>query len=848
MSLAAPAGRGRVPMLEVNPHVMCVLCGGYFIDATTIIECLHSFCRKCIVTYLESSRYCPICDVQVHKTKPLLSIRPDATLQDIVYKLVPGLYRDEMRRRREFYASRPASELPGERGEARGEERRAVFAPDELLVVRLQYQYSGGPPCPGQVRYLRCPAQVTVAHLQHMIGCKHELPAGRRVELLARGEVLTSDLMLLDVAYLHSWRRVGPLQLQYRIVAVPVKRALPDGHSEPAKVAASAPAAAERVCRDPARLTNGQEAPPPAIIPAAVPAASRAPTARTQPASDARETPVSTVTSEAVTPAVTAVTAQSEVPPPGPRPKRTESGECKEVQLHISETGEMTFGNGPAAGGGGGTVDILQQACSILVSLEEGDAELPPTKTSSASPAGGEPPPLTLPTTTAPPPAGKGPIRDSNKNEIGTEPRPPRPPDDTGQKRPSKESTPSRPKPKLDDRKRSSPVGYKTLKTPPKSWNPQLPRSYVGTGQKASDPGRTVSPIAPKPPRFFKMRHSSGTSGGPPAEAARAPLLMRVEPSGLPPAIWGDQLLPAGPLSLYPHLYAAQPLSFLPGPTVSMFAPPPAHSGVSQLTYTSAPGSFPLLTAPRPPTHRHLTAPVKSTSANGVQKVALSAAAVGSTPPPTAAVSSSGAPASISASAAERPHIACSVPSSRPRPGERPPSAAPSSLVSASAAAAAGRLPLSAFLQQNTVTAPTALLGPPYSVGGGSRPIANGQAPPSARDKAAPLPLPPPPPSALPPPPPAGVMRSDASTGGTSGSAVKTSDRQPKPPPPPSPRSAPPPPGAGGGKAAQVSSAPARSTPPAGLPLKVAGEARPPPASAAAAAPARPEKTAVTQS
>ena len=43
MSLAAAAGgRGRVPMLEVNPHVMCVLCGGYFIDATTIIECLHS--------------------------------------------------------------------------------------------------------------------------------------------------------------------------------------------------------------------------------------------------------------------------------------------------------------------------------------------------------------------------------------------------------------------------------------------------------------------------------------------------------------------------------------------------------------------------------------------------------------------------------------------------------------------------------------------------------------------------------------------------------------------------------------------------------------------------------------
>ncbi|KAI4075434.1 COMMD3-BMI1 readthrough, partial [Homo sapiens] len=31
----------RIKITELNPHLMCVLCGGYFIDATTIIECLH---------------------------------------------------------------------------------------------------------------------------------------------------------------------------------------------------------------------------------------------------------------------------------------------------------------------------------------------------------------------------------------------------------------------------------------------------------------------------------------------------------------------------------------------------------------------------------------------------------------------------------------------------------------------------------------------------------------------------------------------------------------------------------------------------------------------------------------
>ena len=100
--------RAKKPTItDLNQHLTCKLCKGYFIDATTIIECLHScksvteqrnclmllvVCRSCIVKYLETNKYCPVCDVQVHKTKPLLNIRTDKTLQDIVYKLVPRLF------------------------------------------------------------------------------------------------------------------------------------------------------------------------------------------------------------------------------------------------------------------------------------------------------------------------------------------------------------------------------------------------------------------------------------------------------------------------------------------------------------------------------------------------------------------------------------------------------------------------------------------------------------------------------------------------------------------------------------------------------------------------------------
>lgn len=54
-----------------------------------------SVCRSCIVKYLEKNKYCPICDVLIHKSKPLSNIRPDHTLQNIVYKLVPKLFQSK---------------------------------------------------------------------------------------------------------------------------------------------------------------------------------------------------------------------------------------------------------------------------------------------------------------------------------------------------------------------------------------------------------------------------------------------------------------------------------------------------------------------------------------------------------------------------------------------------------------------------------------------------------------------------------------------------------------------------------------------------------------------------------
>ncbi|MGH0142423.1 UNVERIFIED_CONTAM: hypothetical protein FKN15_037656 [Acipenser sinensis] len=96
----------KVKIKDLNEHIVCYLCAGYYIDATTITECLHTFCKSCIVKYLQTSKYCPMCNIKIHETQPLLNLKLDRVMQDIVYKLVPGLQENEEKRIREFYQSR----------------------------------------------------------------------------------------------------------------------------------------------------------------------------------------------------------------------------------------------------------------------------------------------------------------------------------------------------------------------------------------------------------------------------------------------------------------------------------------------------------------------------------------------------------------------------------------------------------------------------------------------------------------------------------------------------------------------------------------------------------------------
>lgn len=229
--VAAPP---RTMIEEVNSQLMCVLCRGYYIDATTIVECLHSFCRSCIIKHLKVKSYCPICEMMINSAKP--NIKPDKALQDIVYKLVPGLFQREMQRRQAFYSSRPgpaASATPEQRGE---DTERIIFSPEDVISFSLEYMdcsehesqssrssESGSESTINEAgaptrRFLQCPAVVNICHLKKFLSMKYDVDVSNFfVDILYKRVPLPDYYTLMDIAYIYNWKRNEPMRFFYQI-------------------------------------------------------------------------------------------------------------------------------------------------------------------------------------------------------------------------------------------------------------------------------------------------------------------------------------------------------------------------------------------------------------------------------------------------------------------------------------------------------------------------------------------------------------------------------------------------------------------------------------------------------
>lgn len=226
----------RTLLGDINVHITCPLCRGYYIDATTIVECLHSFCRSCIIKHLQVNRnnsYCPVCEMMINSSKP--NIKLDKALQDIVYKLVPGLFQKEMERRQKFYASRPgpaASATPEQRGE---DTERIIFSPEDVISFSLEYSDattdndsisskssdSNESQLSSNIarRYLQCPAVVNISHLKKFICMKYDIDSTQfAIDILYKRVPLPDYYTLMDIAYIYNWKRNEPMRFFYQII------------------------------------------------------------------------------------------------------------------------------------------------------------------------------------------------------------------------------------------------------------------------------------------------------------------------------------------------------------------------------------------------------------------------------------------------------------------------------------------------------------------------------------------------------------------------------------------------------------------------------------------------------
>ena len=89
----------EVDLEKINSFFICSLCSGYFRDAHTIPECLHTFCKSCLVLKLRVNPECPQCKC---KTSPS-AIKLDRNIDSLFQKLYPQVLKLDEELEKEWY-------------------------------------------------------------------------------------------------------------------------------------------------------------------------------------------------------------------------------------------------------------------------------------------------------------------------------------------------------------------------------------------------------------------------------------------------------------------------------------------------------------------------------------------------------------------------------------------------------------------------------------------------------------------------------------------------------------------------------------------------------------------------
>ncbi|XP_065098674.1 polycomb group RING finger protein 5-B isoform X2 [Paramisgurnus dabryanus] len=186
---------------DFNHFITCYVCKGYLIKPTTVTECLHTFCKSCIVQHFEDSNECPKCGIQVHETNPLEMLRLDNTLEEIIFKLVPGLREKEQQQEIEFWRKNKSKENIGEDGPLC---KKAKLDEEDDNI--------------GNGDYHRSDPQIAIC-LDCLRNNSQMGEAIVKLDVLCNGEIMGKD-HTMEFIYMTRWRLQGenvyPMVLEYR--------------------------------------------------------------------------------------------------------------------------------------------------------------------------------------------------------------------------------------------------------------------------------------------------------------------------------------------------------------------------------------------------------------------------------------------------------------------------------------------------------------------------------------------------------------------------------------------------------------------------------------------------------
>ncbi|XP_074448580.1 polycomb group RING finger protein 6 [Larus michahellis] len=225
-----------INLAELTPYILCSICKGYFIDATTITECLHTFCKSCIVRHFYYSNRCPKCNIVVHQTQPLYNIRLDRQLQDIVYKLVVNLEEREKKQMHDFYKERglevPKPAVPQPVPVSRGRPRKvlgSVFRIPPELDISILLEFIGanegtGNFKPLEKKFVRVSGEATIGHVEKFLRRKMDLDPTCQVDIICGDHLLEHYQTLREIrqAIGESAVQDGLLVLHYGLVVSPL--------------------------------------------------------------------------------------------------------------------------------------------------------------------------------------------------------------------------------------------------------------------------------------------------------------------------------------------------------------------------------------------------------------------------------------------------------------------------------------------------------------------------------------------------------------------------------------------------------------------------------------------------